>query len=165
MGLTVRCAKRGTGVGRKRASFREGTSEAEKGYAQALRDIRDARTETQEELGRLLGWSAPVVSRFEATSERPDATTHGRYCALAPTRELRERISEAYRQLIPVTQAKTPTARLSNEEWQGRALEGAGLYELLEKRYPGYPALKLLGDESSPLPVWAEVAPREQWPD
>ena len=68
----------GTGVGRKRASFREGTSEAAMGYAQALRDIRDARAETQEELGRLLGWSAPVVSRFEAASERPDATTHGR---------------------------------------------------------------------------------------
>jgi transcriptional regulator with XRE-family HTH domain len=38
------------------------------GYAQALRDIRDARGETQEELGRLLGWSAPVVSRFEAAN-------------------------------------------------------------------------------------------------
>src|SRR6266550_8360569 len=112
MGLTVRCAKRGTGVGRKRASFRESTSKAERGYAQALRDIRDARAETQEQLGRLLGWSAPVVSRFEAASERPDATTHGRYCALAPTSGLRERISEAYLQLTPVTQSKAPAARL-----------------------------------------------------
>ncbi|MEA2503570.1 MAG: hypothetical protein QOG36_613, partial [Actinomycetota bacterium] len=145
--------------------FRGGTGEAEMGYAQALRDIRDARAETQEELGRLLGWSAPVLSRFEAASERPDATTHGHYCALAPTSELRERISEAYRQLTPVTQTKVLAGRLSNEEWQVRALEGTGLYELLEKRYPGYPVLKLLGDESSPLPVWAEVAPREQWSD
>src|SRR6266478_4890495 len=31
--------------------------------------------------------------------------------------------------------------------------------------YPGYPTLKLLGDEPIPLPVWAEVAPREQWPN
>src|SRR5437879_5142300 len=135
------------------------------GYAQVLRDIRDVRAETQEQLGKLLGWSAPVVSRFEAASERPDATTHGRYCALAPTSELKERISEAYGQLARVTQPKAPAARLSNEEWQARALEGSGLYELLEKRYPGYPTLKLLGDESIPLPVWAEVAPREQWPD
>jgi transcriptional regulator with XRE-family HTH domain len=132
-------------------------------YAQVLRDIRDVRAETQEELGRLLGWSAPVVSRFEAASERPDATTHGRYCALTPTSELRERISEAYGQLTRIAQPKAPAARLSNEEWQARALEGTGLYELLEERYPGYPTLKLLGDESSPLPVWAEVAPREQW--
>ena len=101
-------------MGRKRASFREGTSEADIGYAQALRDIRDARTEPQEELGRLPGWSAPVVSRFEAASERPDAATHGRYCALAPTSELRGRISNAYRQLAPVTQPKAPAARLSN---------------------------------------------------
>jgi hypothetical protein len=107
----------GAGVGRKRGSFREGTSEAEMGYAQALRDIRDARAETQEELGRLLGWSAPVVSRFEAASERPDATTHGCYRALAPTSDLRERISEACRQLTPVTQPKALAARLSNEEW------------------------------------------------
>jgi transcriptional regulator with XRE-family HTH domain len=134
-------------------------------YAQALRDIRDARSETQEELGRLLGWSAPVVSRFEAASERPDAATHGRYCALAPTSELRERISGAYRLLAPATQPKVPAGRLSNEEWQARALEGTGLYELLAERYPEYPTLKLLGDESSPLPVWAKVAPREQWLD
>src|SRR4030081_1633204 len=135
------------------------------GYAQALRDIRDARAETQEELGRLLGWSVPVVSRFEAASERPDATTHGRYCSLAPTSELRGRISEAYRQLTPVTQPKARAARLSNEEWQARALEGAGLYKLLEKRYPGYPTLRLLGDESSPCQVRAEVARRQQWSD
>jgi transcriptional regulator with XRE-family HTH domain len=134
-------------------------------YAQALRDIRDARAETQAELGRRLGYSAPVVSRFEAASERPDATTHGRYRALAPTSQLRERVSEAYRQLTPVTRPKAPVAHLSNEEWQARALEGAGIYELLAERYPAYPTLKLLGDGSRPLPVWAEVAPREQWPD
>lgn len=29
-----------------------------------------------------MGWSIPVVSRFEAGKEVPDATTHRRYCAL-----------------------------------------------------------------------------------
>jgi hypothetical protein len=62
-------------------------------------------------------------------------------------------------------QPKAPAARLSNEGWQARALEGSGLYDLLAKRHPGYPVLTLLGDESSPLPVWAEVAPPEQWSD
>lgn len=152
-------------MGRNRAIFREGTSEAEIAYAQALRDIRDARAETQEELGRLLGWSVPVVSRFEAAYERPDATTHRRYCALAPTSQLRERISEAYQRLPLAAQLKAPVVRLSNEAWEARALEGSGLYELLAQRYPAYPTLKLLGDKSRPLPVWAEVAPPEQWPD
>ena len=152
-------------MGRQRAGFREGTSQAEQAYAQALRDIRDARAETQGEFGRLLGYSAPVVSRFEAASERPDASTHGRYCALAPTGELRERISEAYRQLATATRPRGPVVHLSNEEWQGRALEGSGLYELLAERYPTYPTLRLLGDESRPLPVWAELAPRDQWSD
>ncbi len=50
-----------------------------------------------------------------------------------------------------------------DEEWQARALEAPGLCELLAQRYPGYSTLKLLGDESSPLPVWAEVAARDQW--
>jgi hypothetical protein len=49
--------------------------------AQVLRDIRDLRGE----LGRLLGWSVSMVSRFEAAAERPDQATHRRYCALAPT--------------------------------------------------------------------------------
>jgi hypothetical protein len=31
-----------------------------------LRDIRDLRGETQQALGRLLGWSVSTVSRFEA---------------------------------------------------------------------------------------------------
>jgi DNA-binding transcriptional regulator YiaG len=48
-------------------------------------DIRDLRGETQQELGRLLGWSVSTVSRFEAAAERPDQATHRRYCALAPT--------------------------------------------------------------------------------
>ncbi len=150
-------------MGRKRGKFHEGASEPEMQYAQALRDIRDARAETQEQLGRLLGWSAPVVSRYEAAGERPDATTHRRYCGLAPTKGLREAVSEAYLRLNPAPPSKAPVVRLSNEEWQARALEGTGLYELLEKRYPGYSTLKLLGDASKPLPVWAEVAPKDQW--
>jgi hypothetical protein len=38
-------------MGRKRAAFREGIGEAERDYAQALREIRDLRGETQQELG------------------------------------------------------------------------------------------------------------------
>jgi DNA-binding transcriptional regulator YiaG len=53
--------------------------------AQVLRDIRDLRGETQQELGKLIGWSVSMVSRFEAAAERPDQATHRRYCALAPT--------------------------------------------------------------------------------
>jgi hypothetical protein len=36
-------------MGRKRATFREGIGPAERQYAQALRDIRDLRGETQQE--------------------------------------------------------------------------------------------------------------------
>ncbi len=54
-------------MGRKRATFREGIGDEQRRYAQALRDIRDLRSETQE-LGRLLGWSVSMVSRFEAAS-------------------------------------------------------------------------------------------------
>jgi DNA-binding transcriptional regulator YiaG len=53
-------------------------------------DIRDLRGETQQELGRLLGWSVSTVSRFEAAAERPDQATHRRYCALAPTSPRRQ---------------------------------------------------------------------------
>ncbi len=69
-------------MGRRRAAFREGIAEAAQHYAQALRDIRDLRGETQQELGRLLGWSVSMISRFEAAAERPDQATHRRYCAL-----------------------------------------------------------------------------------
>ena len=69
-------------MGRKRAPFPEGITEEEQRYAQVLRDIRDLRGETQQALGRLLGWSVPMVSRFEAAAERPDEATHRRYCAL-----------------------------------------------------------------------------------
>jgi transcriptional regulator with XRE-family HTH domain len=78
-------------MGRRRATFAESIAEAEQRYAQALRDIRDLRGETQQTLGRLLGWSVSMVSRFEAATERPDQATHRRYCALAPTDELRQR--------------------------------------------------------------------------
>ena len=72
-------------MGRKRAAFPEGVAEEDQRYAQVLRDIRDLRGETQQALGRLLGWSVSMVSRFEAAAERPDQATHRRYCALAPT--------------------------------------------------------------------------------
>jgi hypothetical protein len=74
-------------MGRKRAAFPEGIAEEEQRYAQVLRDIRDLRGETQQELGRLIGWSVSTVSRFEAAAERPDQATHRRYCALTPTEE------------------------------------------------------------------------------
>jgi transcriptional regulator with XRE-family HTH domain len=86
-------------MGRKRAAFAEGIAEEEQRYAQVLRDIRDLRGETQQALGRLLGWSISTVSRFEAGTERPDEATHRRYCALASTDELRQRAMAAYKAL------------------------------------------------------------------
>jgi hypothetical protein len=64
-------------VGRKRAAFAEGIAEEEQRYAQVLRDIRDLRGETQQALGRLIGWSVSTVSRFEAAAERPDEPPTG----------------------------------------------------------------------------------------
>jgi hypothetical protein len=94
-------------MGRKRAAFAEGIAKEEQRYAQVLRDIRDLRGETQQVLGRLLGWSMSMVSRFEAAAERPDEATHQRYCALAPTEELRERAMAAY-EVLPAHQNDTP---------------------------------------------------------
>jgi DNA-binding transcriptional regulator YiaG len=62
-------------MGRKQATFREGIGEEQRLYAQALRDVRSLRGETQQELGRLLGWSLSMVSRFEGATERPDRAT------------------------------------------------------------------------------------------
>jgi ribosome-binding protein aMBF1 (putative translation factor) len=70
-------------MGRKRAAFAEGVAEEEQRYAQVLRDIRDLRGETQQTLGRQLGWSVSAVSRFEAAAERPDQATHQRLPILA----------------------------------------------------------------------------------
>jgi transcriptional regulator with XRE-family HTH domain len=115
-------------MGRKRATFREGIGEQERQYAQALRDIRDHRGETQQELGRLLGWSVSTVSRFEAATERPDRATHQRYLALAPTEELRRRTAAAYHALPADGSARHPAVvRRSPEEWHGRALDGPGV--------------------------------------
>jgi hypothetical protein len=36
-----------------------------------------------------------------------------------------------------------------------RALDGPGVYQLLEARYPAYSLLRLFGDQAKPLPVWA----------
>jgi len=70
-------------MGRKRAAFAEGVAEEEQRDAQVLRDIRDLRGETQQTLGRQLGWSVSTVSRFEAAAERPDQATHQRLPILA----------------------------------------------------------------------------------
>jgi hypothetical protein len=51
----------------------------------------------------------------------------------------------------------------SHEEWHGRALDGPGLYEFLEATYASYSLLRLFGDKAKPSPVWAELAPVEQW--
>jgi transcriptional regulator with XRE-family HTH domain len=153
-------------MGRKRATFREGIGDAERQYAQALRDIRDHRGETQQELGRLLGWSVSTVSRFEAATERPDRATHQRYLALAPTEELRQRAAAAYEALPPDGSTQHPeVVRRSPEEWHGRALDGPGVYRLLEATYPAYPLLRLFGDEAKPLPVWPTAGTAAVRPD
>jgi transcriptional regulator with XRE-family HTH domain len=152
-------------MGRRRATFPEGIAEAQQEYAQALREIRDLRGETQQALGQQLGWSVSMVSRFEAAAERPDQATHRRYCALAPTEELRQRAAAAY-EALPATQARHGApVRRSPEEWHGRALDGPGLYEFFAANYPAYPVLRLFGDQAKPLPVWAEPAAPEQWAD
>jgi transcriptional regulator with XRE-family HTH domain len=152
-------------MGRKRATFPDGIAEEEQQYAQVLRDIRDLRGETQQVLGQLLGWSVSMVSRFESAAERPDQATHRRYCALAPTEELRDKALAAYEALPAPPVRHVAPVRRSPEEWHGRALDGPGLYRFFEASYPTYPALRLFGDEAKPLPVWAEPAPSEQWTD
>ena len=150
-------------MGRRRAAFREGIGEAERNYAQVLREIRDLRGETQLELGRQVGWSVSMVSRFESGTERPDLATHQRYCAIAPTEELRRRAASAYKALPVHGRVRHPAVvRRSPEEWHGRALDGPGVYRLLEEKYPAYPLLRLFGDEAKPLPVWAELALAER---
>jgi hypothetical protein len=123
------------------------------------------RGETQQALGRLLGWSVSMVSRFEAAAERPDQATHRRCCALAPTDELRQRAMGAYEALPEPPGRHVAPVRRSPEEWHGRALDGPGLYQFFQATYPAYPALRLFGDEAKPLPAWAEPAPPEQWAD
>jgi len=152
-------------MGRKRVAFPEGIAEEERRYAQVLRDIRDLRGETQQALGRLIGWSVSTVSRFEAAAERPDQATHRRYCALAPTEELREQAVAAYEALSARPERHAAPVRRTPEEWHGRALDGPGLYQFFEAAYPDYPVLQLFGDQAKPLPVWAEPAPPEQWAD
>src|SRR5919197_6555253 len=152
-------------MGRKQAAFREGITDAERAYAEVLREIRRQRGETQPELGRLLGWGLSMVSRFESGSERPDRSTHQGYCALAPTDELGRRAATAYEELPPVAPRRPGIVRRSPEEWHGRALDGPGLYQLLAARYPAYPVSRLFGDPAKPLPVWAAPAPPEQWSD
>jgi hypothetical protein len=108
-----------------------------------------------------------MVSRFEAATERPDRATHQRYCALAPTEELRQQLATAYEALPPLNgnQRHPAPVRRSPEEWHGRALDGPGVYQLLSERYPAYPVARLFGDATKPLPVWAELAPAEQRQD
>src|SRR6266545_2467233 len=119
-------------MGRRQATFREDIGEAQRRYAEVLREIRSLRGETQQELGRLLGWSVPMVSRFETTIERPDRATHQRYRALAPTEELSRQAALAYEALpAPPSSRRVGVVRRSPEEWHGRALDGPGLYQLL----------------------------------
>jgi Helix-turn-helix domain len=79
-------SEKGSGaMGRKQATFREGIGQEQRHYAQALRHVRSLRGETQQELGRLLGWSLSMISRFEAASEPPDrATLSGTVPSLQP---------------------------------------------------------------------------------
>jgi hypothetical protein len=95
-----------------------------------------------------------MVSRFEAASERPDRATHRRYCALAPTEELRRQLARAYEALPPLngSQRRPALVRRSPEEWHGRALDGPGVYQLLQGKYPTYPVARLFGDAAKPLP-------------
>ena len=119
MGL-ARSEKGSGAMGRRQAAFREGIGQEQRHYAQALRDVRSLRGETQQELGRLLGWSLSMVSRFEAATERPDRATHQRYCALAPTEELRQQLTTAYEALPPLNgnQRRPALVRRSPEEWR-----------------------------------------------
>jgi hypothetical protein len=52
-------------------AFADGIAEEEQRYAQVLWDIRDLRGETQQALGRLIGWSVsdgvPVRGRRRAS--------------------------------------------------------------------------------------------------
>jgi transcriptional regulator with XRE-family HTH domain len=152
-------------MGRKRAAFAEGIAEEEARYAQVLRDIGDLRGETQQALGNLLGLSVSMVSRFEAAAERSNEATHRRYCALAPTEELREGTMAAYEALPAPPERHAAPVRMSLEESHGRALDGPGLYRFFEAAYPEYPVLGLFNNEARPLSVWVEAAPREQWAD
>ena len=107
-----------------------------------------------------------MVSRFEAASERPDRATHRRYCALAPTEELRQQLTSAYEALPPLNgdQRRPALVRRSPEEWHGRALDGPGVYQLLREvpGVPGGPAVRRRGQAAAGL---AELAPAEQWQD
>jgi transcriptional regulator with XRE-family HTH domain len=153
-------------MGRKQATFRDDVGEAERQYAEALRAIRRLRGETQQELGWVLGWSTSMVSRFEAATERPDRATQQRYCALAPTDQLRRQVVAAYQALPARPGPRRPAiVRRSPEEWHGRALDGPGLYQFLAAAYPAYPLLRLFGDPTRPLPAWAAPAPQDQWRD
>ena len=70
--LRLARTEKGSGaMGRRQATFREGIGEEQRHNAQALRDVRSLRGETQQELGRLLGWSLSMVSRFEAALSGP----------------------------------------------------------------------------------------------
>jgi hypothetical protein len=85
-----------------------------------------------------------MISRFEAATERPDRAAHQRYLALSPTEETRQRAAAAYEALPPDGTARHPeVVRRSPEEWHGRALDGPGVYRLLEAKYPAYPLLRL----------------------
>jgi hypothetical protein len=101
-------------------------------------------------LNRSLAGCWAGVSRWSPGSrlllKRPDRATHQRYCALAPTEELRQQLTTAYEALPPLNrnQRRPALVRRSPEEWHGRALDGPGVYQLLSEKYPAYPVARLL---------------------
>jgi hypothetical protein len=60
-------------MGRKRAAFAESIAEEEQRYAQVLWEIRDLRGETQQALGRLIGWSVSLSAALAAATGEDQA--------------------------------------------------------------------------------------------
>ena len=121
-------------MGRKRAAFREGIGEEQRHYAQALRDIRDRRGETQQELGRLLGWSVSMVSRFEAATERPDRGDPSAVLCARSDRGAAPALDGGLRNLAPLNgrpRHAAPSPAVARRVARPRP-GGPGVYQLLE---------------------------------
>jgi hypothetical protein len=158
---------RGRGVmGRKRATLREGIGDAERQYAQALRDIRDHRVRRSRSSGGCWAGASPRSpgSRpppSDPTGPRTSATSlspRPRSCAGArrpPTRPCRQMAAHNIRRWSAGRQRSGTAA----------ALDGPGVYRLLEATYPAYPLLRLFGDEAKPLPVWPTAGTAAVRPD
>jgi hypothetical protein len=152
-------------MGRRRAAFPEGIAEEEQRYAQALREIRDLRGETQQALGQLLGWSvrwclglklrlSGLIRRRTGGTARwplPRSCASGRW---QPTRPCRR-----HQRGMPY--------QSGGRSRSGKVAPWTVLGSTSSSRRHTLPAqvLRLFGDESKPLPVWTEPAPSEQWTD